>query len=327
MLKWRDGRTLAVLFAVTIVLPALTLAVLAFRALESDRRLADQAWHDKLQDAARLTDLRVEERIQDLRLRAIALSQGQPQSAPASAGILWVVLSPSLEVNPSAPIAWIPDGHAAAVAPLPGELEKAEAVELRTSDPLAAETTYSALLPRTPALWHGWLYLRLSRSYAKLDRNDQRLAALMQAARLPDSPGSPPTSLAASLELVANSPQAAASLYADLSRGRWLPEKSLYAFYEDKLRRIAGPALPQSALAAERRRHSLSQILEQAVGGATGWLTAGDAAALVIASSGTRKAAVLITGEAIRSWLPPIAAASPRDVGSTSPSSRPATPA
>lgn len=313
-LKWRDGRTVAALFAVTIVLPALALAVLAFRALDSDRRLAEQAWRDRLQDATRLAYVHFEERIQDVRLRAEALSRGQPPSGSAADGIAWAVLSPAIQLNPAKAFAWVPDGHAASAAPLPSELERAEVQEQRAGDPKTIEASYSNLLQRTPPLWHGWLHLRLARTYARLGDPDRRTRALRQAARLPDSPGSPPTSLAAGFELSANSPGEAVRLYAELTRGRWLLEKSLYSFYEEGLRQRAGTGLPPESIAAERRRQSFSRILEKAAGGASGWLQESDVSALVIASSGSRRAAAIVPESAIRAWMPAISAAAPRDL-------------
>lgn len=149
-LNWRDGRTVAALFAVTIVLPALALAVLAYRALDSDRRLAEQAWRDRLQDATRLAYIHFEERIQDVRLRAGALSRGQPPSGSAADGIAWAVLAPAIQLNPATAFAWVPDGHAASAAPLPSELEKAEVQEQRAGDPKTIKASYSNLLQRPP---------------------------------------------------------------------------------------------------------------------------------------------------------------------------------
>lgn len=131
---------------------------------------------------------------------------------------------------------------------------------------------------------------------------------------MPDSPGSPPTSLAAGFELSASSPGEAVRLYAELTRGRWLLEKSLYAFYEEGLRQRAGPGLPPESIAAERRRQSLSRILEKAAGGASGWLQESDASALVITSSGSRSAAAIVPESAIRAWMPAISSAAPRDL-------------
>jgi signal transduction histidine kinase len=313
-LKWRDGRTVAALFAVTIVLPALTLALLAFRTLDSDRRLAEQAWRDRLQGAARLSYARFEERIQDVQFRTDALSRGQPQSGSAADGIALAVLSPSIQPQPATAFAWVPDGRAGSAAPLPAELEKAEVQEQRAGDPKTIEAAYSSLFERTPPLWHGWLYLRLARTYARLGDPDRRAKALRQAARLPDSPGSPPTSLAAGFELSANSPGEAVRLYAELTRGRWLLEKSLYAFYEEDLRRRVGPGLPPESIAAERRRQSLSRFLEKAADGATGWLQENGASALVLASTGPRKAAAVVPESAIRAWMPAISSAGPRDL-------------
>ena len=83
--RWRDGRPVAILFALTILLPALTLALLAYRALDSDRQLAEQAARERLADAGLQGYKRVEGCVQEVRSRTEALgrfARGFDESLP-----------------------------------------------------------------------------------------------------------------------------------------------------------------------------------------------------------------------------------------------------
>ena len=312
--KWRDGQPVALLFAATIVLPSLVLAVLAYRALDSDRQLAEQVWRERMQDAARHAYDYLERRVLETRARAEALARGERLAERASAGMAEVILSPELELSPASAFAWLPDGRAPAAAALPPELEGAENRELRLANAKQAVSVYGDLLQRAPAPWRGWIHLRLARAFAQAGQAAESRAALQRAANLPDSPGVTPSRFAARFELASASPEEAALLYRDLNAGRWLLEKSPYAYYEMRLREWAAGRIPRETLAGEQRRQAMSRLLERVVHGESGWLTEGSVSALVTTSSHTRAAAILTPDTQWKLWLAETAKEAPRDV-------------
>jgi signal transduction histidine kinase len=300
--SWREGRPLILLFAATIVLPSLILGLLAYRALDADRQLAEQAQRDSLQAAARRAHADLERQILSARARAEQLARGLPLTT-ANNDLPAALLTPILQPSPSSAFAWIPDGHTPAPAPLPPELEQAQERELRESNGNPIAAVYESLLKRAPRLWHGWLHLRLAQVHARNGRLADSHAALRLASVSPESPGPIPTRFAARFELTANSPDIAVTLYRDLSSGRWLLEKSSYAFYESRLRELAGTRLPPSLLIAEQQRQSLARLLERAIAGESGWLTEGSFSALVHLASHSRRAAVFTLDTQLDQWL------------------------
>ncbi len=311
--KWRDGRPVAVLFAATIVLPSVALALLAYRALDSDRQLAEQVWRERMQDAARGAYGFLERRVLDARSRADALARGEEPGVTRLDGIVSVVLSPEIVLSPPSAFAWLPDGRAPA-ATLPRELEQGETRELRLTNVGQAVTIYADLLQRAPAQWRGWIHLRLARAYSRAGEPAKSTAALKQAARLPDAPGVVPTRFAARFELASASPEESAQLYRDLNTGAWLLEKSPYAFYEMRLREWAGGRIPTEALAAERQRQAMSRLLERILNGESGWLAEGPVSALIATSSHLRAAATITLESQLQTWLAEVAKEMPRDL-------------
>jgi hypothetical protein len=180
--KWRDGRPMALLFAATIALPSLALAVLAYRALDSDRQLEERLWRERMQDAARGAYGFLERRVLDARSHAETLARGEEPGVSRLDGIISVVLSPQIKLSPSSAFAWLPDGRAPA-ATLPPELEQTEIRELRLTNVGQAVTIYADLLHRTPAQWRGWIHLRLARAYSRAGEPAKSTAALKDAAR------------------------------------------------------------------------------------------------------------------------------------------------
>lgn len=312
--KWPGGQAVALLFAVTIVLPSLALAVLAYRALESDRRLAEQAWRERMQDTTRRTYADLERRASEIRARSEALSRGEKLAAGTSAGMVEVVLSPEIELSPASSFAWVPDGRALAGPAVPRELEEAENQELRLPNARQAVSVYRDLLRRAPAMWRGWIYLRLARSFTRAGDAAESRAALRRAAGLPDSPGVAPSQFAARFELASASPEEAALLYRDLNAGGWLLEKSPYSYYEMRLREGAAGRIPAETLAVEQQRQAMSRLLERVLDGESGWLNEGSVSALVTTSSHTRSAALLTTETRWKLWLAEIGKEAPRDV-------------
>lgn len=303
---------MALLFAATVVLPSLALAVLAYRALDSDRRLAEQAWRERMQDAVRRAYTHLERRVLEIRARAEALSRGERLAAGTSAERAEVILSPALELFPTSAFAWVPDGRAP--AGLPRELEAAENQELRLPSARQAVSVYRDLLPRAPAPWRGWVHLRLARAYERAGEKAESTAALQRAAILPDSPGVMPSRFAARFELASASPQEAALLYRDLNAGRWLLEKSPYAYYEMRLREWVAAGIPPETLAREQRRQAMSRLLERVLQGESGWLTEASVSALVTTSSHSRAAAILTTETQWKLWLAEAAKDVPPDL-------------
>jgi signal transduction histidine kinase len=312
--RWRDGRPVAILFALTILLPALALALLAYRALDSDRKLAEQAARERLADAGLQGYERVEGCVEEVRARTEALGRGQRPSAAPKPGMAEVILSTELELAPAPLFAWVPDGRLKAGARPPAELLRAEEAEQRENAPREAADRYSSLLAKGAGPWAGWLELRRARAHAHAGEKVQSQAALRRASTLPDSPGSPPSSFAARFELSKGDAGEAARLYEALSRGRWLLEKSPYAFYEEQLRTRAGGYIPAERMHTEQERQAAARILERAVNGESGWLREGTSAALVLRASGSRPAATISLRPAWEACLQAAAQEAPADL-------------
>ncbi|MCU0245717.1 MAG: HAMP domain-containing histidine kinase [Bryobacter sp.] len=307
--NWSNGRPVALLFAATIVLPALVLAGLAWRVLDADRQLASQLWRERLQDASRRAAALLERKALDARARSEALSR---EAAPSGAAWTEAILAPELQVAPPAAFAWLPDGSAPRRGTLPPELERAETAEIR--DPKGAGERYRDLLTRAPAAWRGWVHLRLARALSRVGEEEAALAELRRAAALPDAPSEPPSQFAARFELAQRSPAEAARLFQDLSAGKWVLEKSPYAFYEEQLRTQAHGHIAAETLAAAQRRQAMSRLLERVLRGESGWLTESPVTALITASSDTRKAAVWTSAAQWEQWLAEAARDAPRDI-------------
>ena len=312
--KWRDGRPVAWLFAVTIVLPSLALAVLAYRALDSDRQLAEQVWRERLQDETRRAFSQLERRVLEIRGRADALARGEELDRGTRDGMIALILAPELKLAPVSAFAWVPDGRLPVTAALPAELEQAESRELRQASPRQAIAMYASLLQRAPAPWRGWIHLRLARVFAQAGEAAESRVALQRASSLPDSPGLAPSRFAARFELASGLPEEAALLYRDLNAGTWLLEKSPYAYYEMRLLEWAGGRIPPEILAGEQRRQVMSRLLERVLHGESGWLREGSVSALATTSSHTRAAAILTPDTQWELWLAETAREAPRDL-------------
>lgn len=317
--KWSNGRPVALLFGATIVLPALILAVLAWRALDADRQLAEQLWRERLQETTRRAVAHLERKSSEVRNRAAVLARGGAVETP-SAGAAWVevvVQAPgTLLFAPASAFAWIPDGSlaAAAAGQLPVELERAEIAELR--DPARATGHYRDLAARTPAAWKGWVHLRLARALARAGDPGAARQELQRAAESPDAPSLPPTRFAARFELAQSSgPEAAAQLLRDMNSGMWRLEKSPYAFYQQRLREIAAARIDPQALAEEARRQAMSRLLERVLqGGESGWLSEGPVTVLATVARDARTAAVFTTSPQWEQWFAEASSEAPRDI-------------
>ncbi len=301
--KWGDGRPVLWLFAATVVLPSVALAVLAWRALDADQQLAEQAWRERLQDASHRIYSNLERRVGEARARADALARGEALHYHEGSRVAEAMFSPQLLLSPASAFAWIPDGKAPAFVSPPPELEAAELLELRAADVRQSVLRYQQLARSAPALWQGWVQLRLARALARAGDTSAAMAAWKRAAALPDSPGTVPSSLAARFELSANSPAEAARLYQDLHAGTWTLEKSPYAFYEEQLRTWASDRISETVRAAEQERQAMSRILERAVMGESGRLKDSGVAALVVLPTKGRPSAIIVRDSQWPEWL------------------------
>lgn len=313
--RWRDGRPVALLFAATVVLPALVLAVLAYRALDSDRQLAERVWRERLEDAARRAYVILARHVLEIRSRAEDLARGESPVEGTRDGMIRVLISPELRVSPASAFAWLPGGRLPAATPLPPDLEQAETQELRAGSAQQSVLVYGELLQRAPSLWRGWIYLRLARALQRAGESGRSRAALAQAAVAVDAPGPVPTRLAARFELCSTWQKAeAASLYRDLSGGTWLLEKAPYSYYELQLREWAADRIPRETGITELHRQAMSQLLERVLNGEAGWLQEGSAAVLVTTASHSRQAAILTPEKEWKKWMAEASQETPQDL-------------
>jgi signal transduction histidine kinase len=265
-----SGRDLQVLFAVTIVLPGVLLAVVGIRAWLQERRLADQQLRERVDRAA---DLALRGFEQDLRSWQ-ALLDRVGRSGPPSLESLDHPMRDALTApgagalilqGPDGPTVWperqAPYALAASAVPDIGApqsrlLETAELVEMRNRDHARAIALYRDAIRTLPPGVRAPGLLRLARTFRKAGREPEALAIYRGLVTSSERMGALPADLVARHELCAlvttGRPERAddcraLDLYRDLVEGRWRLPKTRYLFYSENVRRMLDASTATSA--------------------------------------------------------------------------------
>ena len=284
VVRLRSGRDLLVVFALTILLPGMLLAVFGARALFQERRLANQQIRERLDRAAELAVQDVQRELrewqtalekigQDRTVNAEALPDRiRPSVAEPGAGVVVFLGPPERRVWPEQQLLYQDGGLGTASPPeaLPtGALAEAESLELRQKDYPRAALLYKRLLATAEPDQRARLLHRLARTYRKAGRDEEAFRAFRELESSQDRIGALPADLIAKYEICSywaaqgSSDRLAASaleLYRELVGGRWVLEKSRYLFYAMSARTwlLDGPTSPEeiarwTAIGEEKR--------------------------------------------------------------------------
>jgi len=253
--SWRTGRNLLVVFALTILLPGILLAVFAARALVHERRFSEQQLRERLDGAAdgAVRDLERELRewqgaLDRLDRLAIPEPETLPQRlreaiAEPGAGAIVLPGGSDTRVWPTSQLLY---SIRAGLSELPSferadaALAEAEMAEVRDKQYLRAVDLYQRLLPGAHARQRALVLHRLARTYRKAGLHDEALRAFSALAKSSEYVGVLPADLVARYEIAAHWAARdardalranALDFYRELVGGRWHIEKPRYVFY------------------------------------------------------------------------------------------------
>jgi len=250
LLRMRSGRSLAVLFCVTILLPGVLLAVLGVRTLLQERRFAEQQLRERVDLAAgkaardvdgvlnqwqlvldqfgRGSDVKVETQPADVRASFAEPGAAAIVSRGKGGGWIWPAHQMLYELSPGS-VAPIERGQTLAF----GERE-----EFQSKDYTSAQRLYRHAVQSSAGPERAEALNRLARTLRKSGRYHEAQAIYEQLERLHERIGTLPVDLIARHEICAllehqvqSRVRCALDLYRDLVGGRWALERMRYAFY------------------------------------------------------------------------------------------------
>jgi signal transduction histidine kinase len=245
LLRSQPGRSVVLLFAVTILIPAVILTAFSLRVVEQDRELAVNRLEQNLERASRLLAELIDRELggaETALKRAAATGVVNPGDLPewikeaaAVSGRLAIAI-PGRAVWPEHGVAYLPWTP-------PVEVQEDSRV-----------TTAAALNARAQQLRHG--------SPREAHSLFEELASLGTR----ESVASLPTALVGRYGMCATTPPAdrvrcAAELHAALARGDWLLEKPRYLFYVSEAAKWIGNSASAENRALDHRRRELAEAL------------------------------------------------------------------
>ena len=292
LLRLHTGRGLIALFAVTMFLPGILLAVIGVHAFYQDRRLADQQIRERLVRAADLAfrELELElSRWQQAVDRAgeapsldrLPLSQKAERDLTETpgAGVLVIRAGDGLRALPPGQVLYqLASAPAPSLANTPHpQLLEAETYEIREKDYQRAAALYRLMLVTARPNDQALLLHRLARTNRKAGLTDAALELFQKLEGSSSRIGELPAELLAKYEICsirADQQSAAAlasdalELYRGLVAGRWRLERSRYFFYSETARNwleASAPEPPEFGLlrANEQRKLALTRAVEQ----------------------------------------------------------------
>jgi signal transduction histidine kinase len=276
----RPGRGLVILFALTVLTPGLLLAAIGVRAYSHERRFIAQQLRERADHAAERAAAEVERELREWTSALAGLDVSRPldiRQLPA----LWrflidepgalVVIATNEQDGERRTTTWPPrqvlyqiDGSAAEAnaAFMPADaIVQAENIEIRDKDYARAIGAYRRLLPGAGASDRVELLHRMARTYRKAGRDVEATRTLEAMASSSEPVGHVPADLIAAFEL--ETPR----LYRDLVEGRWVVDRSRYAFYADTARAWI-PAGERSRLVViEGRKRRLTEAAAEVLEG------------------------------------------------------------
>ena len=246
-MRWlRPPRRILTSFLVVVVACVGALAWLGYRLLDQDRALASQRNQEQLEIAADLAAASLERKLAELE-NALGAPPGE---ARLPAGVVLIVAGPaSIERYGSHRLLYYPEPDVP-LAPLEDALRRAERVEFRQNDPLAAAARYRAVARSQDPAVRAAALVRLGRSLRRAGRTGEALDAYSDLAAMASTPvsGLPAELVAREARCSALAESGgkdqlrleAAALLRDLEAGRWRISRSAYEFRAAEARRWVG---------------------------------------------------------------------------------------
>lgn len=322
LLRLRSGRELVLVFALTILVPGLLLAVFGARTLVQERRFGEQQIRDRIDragdEAAR--DLGFE-----LRDWVAALDRAQPGrmdvsawpepirralTEPAVAALVFTDASP-VRVWPHSQVLYQPELRDQSTPfATSSTFAEAEAAELQRRDYGRAIELYKQALSSAGPDRRPLVLQRLARTFRKVGQDNEALRLFQTLSTLDGTIGSVPAALVGRYELCAywatHAPErlapAALEFYRHLVDGTWALDKARFEFYADRARGwLAGADSQQVGRIAQLEARK--RLLTEAVAGVVARRTSpGDpsaGSAMVLVGSANRDIALIID----KAWL------------------------
>jgi signal transduction histidine kinase len=247
----RPPRYTLPLFLAVILGPAAVLIWLGWRLLDLDQALARQQVQDRLEHAADLIAAGMERELDGIADRLPALLTSPAASLSTNGALVVALTSLGVDARAGAPLLYVPTARSDAELPastwLPGEL-----FEFRDGNYAKAASAFRALAESRNQQIRAGALVRLARNLRKADQPIEALEAYRALIDLGDVPlGGEPAALVAcqarcrlleELGRVVESRQQAASVLADLGRGRWPMERAGFLFHWQQAEQCAGIA-------------------------------------------------------------------------------------
>ncbi len=325
-----SGRDLQVLFALTIVLPGVLLAVVGVRAWMQERRFAVQQLRERVDRAADLALRAFEQDIRIWQALLVQAGRGAPPplesidesvrralAEPGAGAVVFLGPIPVLWPEHQAPYALDQPNLHATAEPLSAALAAAELAEVRARDNERAIALYRVAIGTLPADARAPGLLRLARTLRKAGREPEAIAIYRSLKASTERMGVLPVDLVARHELCvlvtagrssSRSDCQAPDLYRDLVDGRWRLTQARYLFYSGSVQGMLTAAEAETASASrtlEARKLALAQAAASARAAASLPPQAGDAeletaGPIVIVRNPAAPGAALLLS---RSWL------------------------
>jgi signal transduction histidine kinase len=274
----QPGHFLTALFALSVLLPGLLLAIFGFRALRQERSRADQEIHERMDRAADMVAGALERQFRDWQDSVDQLPPAgivDPEKLPQKmrrameepGSVLWFWRdSTGINTHPPGWILMDPSPEQTPDAPPPSEFAAAESLELRDKDYAKAISAYEKLLAAYPRE-RSRLLMMIARSYRKTGKLESAAARYREVERDARAHiGGTPADLAARYELCSILSlqgmkdalrSEALRTYSDLVHGRWRLDEFRYVSYSEGLRAwldSPAPAEYFTSLRAEEER-------------------------------------------------------------------------
>jgi signal transduction histidine kinase len=285
LFRLHPGKALAALFAITVVVPGLLLAIFGLQSIRQERRTAEQKIRDQLDSAADRAMHEIEREIRSWQdVPGQVDSKTQLASLPdkirhamdtVGESVLILRGQDGFQAYPQKSLLYWPVLGNEAEPPLPPVLEDVENYELRTGEWANALEKYQALLKLYPQN-RSWIMQRIARVNRNLGRNREAKRNYQQLINDSTRIDGLPADLISLFELCSmNADQSGAGairssslqLYRDLVDGRWRLDRFQYLSFSETISGWIGEKPEPLELAElrsmERKKSALSHAVEE----------------------------------------------------------------
>jgi signal transduction histidine kinase len=253
------AQKLLVVFALTIFVPGLLLAVFGARALWQERRGAEQRLQDRLDHGAEIAGRTLANELSRLQSIVDGAGLGLPfenafRDLPADG---WAYVERRGSMIQVYPPNALPYELQASAAPLDPEISLAEKLEMQEGDARKAVARYRDLLTRTQSSSVSEVKHRLARALRGAGNTREATRLWREVENTGGRIGSRPASLVAGFELASADNTALKDFCRHLAEGGWRLEKVAYVYYSTETcsRPVESPLADavESALASPSR--------------------------------------------------------------------------